>query len=62
MVMVHYVEMPDNLLRATPTCMRQLRIGWLDVLCYLVSLDAAIMRPTCTCAGFGCVGKKSLLG
>ena len=45
----------ENLLRATPTCMRQLRIGWLELMCYLVSVDAAITRPTCTCAGFGCI-------
>jgi len=45
-------------LLTTPTCMSWLRIGWLELMVYLASLDAAITRPTCTCAGFGCAGKQ----
>jgi len=57
-ILVRYVEMSDKLSRATPTCMRRLRIGGMELGFYLASLDAAITRPTCTCAGFGCAGKK----
>ena len=51
-VLVRYVEMSGKLSRATPTCMRRLRIGRPELGFYLASLDAAITRPTCTCAGF----------
>jgi len=60
-----YVEVFSKLssvpwLLTTPTCMSWLRIGWLELMVYLASLDAAIARPTCTCTctGFGCAGKK----
>ena len=59
-----YVEVFSKLssvpwLLTTPTCMSWLRIGWLELMVYLASLDAAIARPTCTCTctGFGCAGK-----
>ena len=53
-------EMSNKLSSAphAPTCMRRLRIGRLELGFHPAPLDAAITRPTCTCAGFGCAGKE----